>query len=860
MLASTRLALSSLTVLFGLAVACSSARKIDVGSECTLNSDCNSPLVCTMGKCHEACRATNDCPAGQSCVMAGGSGVCQLPAEVQCSANVPCGPLLICASDLRCRANCTSAASCSTGQLCVQSVCADQTDVDVNGQLPQRVPSGPDGGGVDADADLPRDFGTSDVPVADTGGIDAGTVPLKDAGGPADRTGGTDDGVSLSKDASAPDSSVAQDTRGTINDTNSAGGSAGSDTQGGGTSTAMVTTFAGTVGLMGSADGTGGAVARFSSPSGVSVDGTGNIFVADTANNTIRKITTTGVVTTLAGTAGLSGGADGTGAAARFIRPSGVAVDGAGNVLVADQYNYTIRKITPAGVVSTLAGTAGLSGSADGTGAAASFSGPIGVAADAAGNVFVADTLNNTIRKITPTGVVTTLVGTAGSYGSADGTGTAARFDEPSGVAVDGAGNVFVADAANNTIRKITPAGVTTTLAGIAGSHGSAGGTGIAASFYAPSGVAVDGAGNVLVADAGNQTIREVTATGVVTMLAGATGLAGSADGTGAAASFNKPQGVAVDGTGNVFVADTDNNTIRKITPTGVVTTFAGTAGSWGSVDGTGAAASFTLADGHHLAAAVAADGVGSVFVADLTSIRKITPSGVVTTLAGIPGSCNILNSCSGIGSTDGTGATARFSFPSGVAVDSTGNLFVADTYNNTIRKVTPTGTVTTFAGSASASGNTDGTGTLARFIEPEGVAVDGAGNVFVADTYNNTIRKITPSGVVTTLAGTAGKLGSADGTGAAAKFSGPVGVAADGAGNVFVADTGNNTIRKITPASVVTTLAGTAGTNGSADGTGAAASFSRPSGVAVDGAGNLFVADTYNHTIRKITGVASDQ
>ena len=860
MLASTRLALSSLTVLFGLAVACSSARKIDVGSECTLNSDCNSPLVCTMGKCHEACRATNDCPAGQSCVMAGGSGVCQLPAEVQCSANVPCGPLLICASDLRCRANCTSAASCSTGQLCVQSVCADQTDVDVNGQLPQRVPSGPDGGGVDADADLPRDFGTSDVPVADTGGIDAGTVPLKDAGGPADRTGGTDDGVSLSKDASAPDSSVAQDTRGTINDTNSAGGSAGSDTQGGGTSTAMVTTFAGTVGLMGSADGTGVAVARFSSPSGVSVDGTGNIFVADTANNTIRKITTTGVVTTLAGTAGLSGGADGTGAAAsfswpsgvavdgagnvfvadqynntirkitttgvvttlagtaglsgsadgtgaaaRFNRPSGVAVDGAGNVLVADQYNDTIRKITPAGVVSTLAGTAGLSGSADGTGAAASFSGPIGVAADAAGNVFVADTLNNTIRKITPTGVVTTLVGTAGSYGSADGTGTAARFDEPSGVAVDGAGNVFVADAANNTIRKITPAGVTTTLAGIAGSHGSAGGTGIAASFYAPAGVAVDGAGNVLVADAGNQTIREVTATGVVTMLAGATGLAGSADGTGAAASFNKPQGVAVDGTGNVFVADTDNNTIRKITPTGVVTTFAGTAGSWGSVDGTGAAASFTLADGHHLAAAVAADGVGSVFVADLTSIRKITPSGVVTTLAGIPGSCNILNSCSGIGSTDGTGATARFSFPSGVAVDSTGNLFVADT-------------------------------------------------------YNNTIRKITPSGVVTTLAGTAGKLGSADGTGAAAKFSGPVGVAADGAGNVFVADTGNNTIRKITPASVVTTLAGTAGTNGSADGTGAAASFSRPSGVAVDGAGNLFVADTYNHTIRKITGVASDQ
>jgi sugar lactone lactonase YvrE len=219
----------------------------------------------------------------------------------------------------------------------------------------------------------------------------------------------------------------------------------------------------------------------------------------------------------------------------------------------------------------------GYGGSADGTGAAARFNGPSGVAVDGAGNVFVADNGNNTIRKVTPSGVVTTLAGTAGSYGSADGTGAAARFCSPSGVAVDGAGNVFVADG-NNTIRKITPSGVVTTFAGTAGSYGSADGTGGAARFSSPEGVAVDGAGNVFVADTGNNTVRKITPAGVVTTLAGSADSSGSADGTGAAARFNGPQGVAVDGSGNVFVADTGNNAIRKISTSGVVTTIVGVA------------------------------------------------------------------------------------------------------------------------------------------------------------------------------------------------------------------------------------------------------------------------------------------
>ncbi len=602
--------------------------------------------------------------------------------------------------------------------------------------------------------------------------------------------------------------------------------------------------LAGNMAGAGFTDGSG-AAARFNSTRGVATDNAGNVYVADTDNSTIRKITPAGVVTTLAGTAGVFGSADGTGAAARFNSPTGIATDSAGNVYVADNGNSTIRKITPAGVVSTLAGDASMpAGSTDGTAAAARFKHPSGVATDSAGNVYVADDFNSTIRKITPAGVVSTLAGTAGLSGSTDGTGAAARFNFPQGIATDSAGNVYVADTVNSTIRKITPAGVVSTFAGTAGVSGSADGTGAVAGFNSPFGVATDSAGNVYVADTVNSTIRKITPAGVVSTLAGTAGLSGSTDGTGAAASFSFPQGVATDNAGNVYVADAFNSTIRKITPPGVVTTLAGMAGVFGSADGTGAAARFNSPTG------VATDSAGNVYVADNvnSTIRKITPAAVVTTLAGKAGV---------FGSPDGTGAVASFNFPRGVATDSAGNVYVADTANSTIRKITPAGVVTTLAGAAGVFGSADGTGAAARFNSPFGVATDSAGNVYVADAFNSTIRKITPAGVVTTLAGAAGVFGSADGTGAAASFNFPQGVATDSTGNVYVADTVNSTIRKITPAGVVTTLAGTAGVSGSADGTGAAARFNRSQGVATDGAGNVYVADTNNSIIRKITSAA---
>jgi len=468
-----------------------------------------------------------------------------------------------------------------------------------------------------------------------------------------------------------------------------------------------------------------------------------------------------------------------------FYKPSGVAVDTEGNVYVADEVNNSIRKITASGLLTNFAGN-GTAGSTDGTGSAASFNSPLGVAVDLAGNVYVADTGNHKIRKITAAGVVTTLAG-SGIRAFADGSGTAASFYNPWDLAVDTTGNVYVADESNNLIRKITPIGVVTSLARVT----------------LPMGVAVDLSGNVYAIGAVSNTIQKITATGAVSTLAGS-GAVGSVDGTGTAASFNSPRGLAVDYGGNVYVADTNNSKIRKITPTGQVTTLAGS-GYLGLVDGTGTAARF------YNPRCLAVDAVGNMYVSDSGNnlIRKITVAGVVTTF-------------------DTVKATS-FYRPAAVTLDATGNLYVADNYNNSIRKITVAGEVTTLAGSG-AAGAADGTGIEASFNFPNGLAVDSGGNVYVADTGNHKIRKITAAGQVTTLAGS-GLQGAANGMGILASFYYPYGIAVDSDGNVYVADTYNDKIRKITAAGEVTSLTGQV--------------FNRPKDLAVDSGGNIYITDS---------------
>jgi hypothetical protein len=324
--------------------------------------------------------------------------------------------------------------------------------------------------------------------------------------------------------------------------------------------------FVGTPGYRGTADGTNGT-AQFFRASGVALDGYGNLYVTDQDMHTLRKVTSAGVVTTLAGSAFQRGTNDGLGGAARFQSPMGVAVDKGGNIYVADFENDLVRMVTSNGTVTTLAGNAwiqdqfhtAVGGYQDGTGTNARFNGPAGVAVDSLTNIYVADFHNCVIRKVTSAGVVTTLAGNPGQAGTNDGSGPNALFDGPIGLAMDAATNLYVLDYSNCVVRKVTSGGVVTTLAGNPGHAGSADGAGANALFNHPMGITVDSATNIYVGDTVNETIRKVTCAGVVTTIGGVPGVMGSQYGIGTNAQFHFPRGVAVDGSGRIFLVDTGN-------------------------------------------------------------------------------------------------------------------------------------------------------------------------------------------------------------------------------------------------------------------------------------------------------------
>jgi sugar lactone lactonase YvrE len=601
--------------------------------------------------------------------------------------------------------------------------------------------------------------------------------------------------------------------------------------------------LAGGLGGDGTVDGVG-AAARFRHPVGVANDGAGNLFVADTDSNTIRRVViATGEVTTLAGSPGPQNSNDGIGPAAHFGFAGRLASDRKGQLFVADTNDHTIRKVVVAtGEVTTLAGAPNQAGDNDGIGAGAHFAYPLGLASDEAGHLFVAD--NRMIRKVVvATGEVTTIAGAAGQGPHADGIGTAARFTQPFDVAYDRTGSLFVTDGA--TIRRVNLAtGEVTTLAGTPGQYASKDGMGNAARFKEQAALTSDQMGNLFVADLYNSTIRKVVvATGEVTTVAGSAGQTGDRDGVGADARFIYPAGVASDRAGQLFVTDSSASTIRRvIVATTQVTTLAGSATQAGSRDGSGATARFASPAG------MAWDQAGNLYVVDAGNhtIRKVTATGEVTTLAGSPGQA---------GSDDGIGTAARFHYPSDVVGDGAGDLYVADTTNRTIRKVViATGQVTTLAGAPGPWDHSDGIGRAARFGAPMGLASDGAGNLFVTEYGQGTIRKVVmATAEVTTLAGS-GEIGAADGIGAAASFYYPTGIASDRAGHLYVADSYNYAIRRVVIATrEVTTVAGTLGQPGYRDGVGPEARFHLPVGIVVDGAGDVLVADRANMTVRRI-------
>lgn len=605
---------------------------------------------------------------------------------------------------------------------------------------------------------------------------------------------------------------------------------------------AQLVLLAGNGGGPGSADGIG-TNARFTRPMGMVFDSAGNVFVAERDNSVIRKITPAGIVTTFAGTAEQFASVDGLGAAARFGAPRGLTIDADDNLYVADGWFNNLRKVTPAGMVSTLADKQTITGAPDIANTHTGQHALTAIVRDGAGNLYVANSLNHVIRKRAPDGTVTTLTGQHDVCGHADGVAGAATLCMPTGMALDASGNLIVVDAGNQLVRRVSPQGTVTTLAGVVGQEGGRDGPGASATFgfghiyydagIPTAGIVAEPSGSVLVADYYNGRLRRIAANGDVTTAAGLG--TGYIDGNVAAARFRKPTGMALGAGGQLVIAE-DTHVIRKLV-SGQVTTFAGKPLIGDQVDGLGTAAHFSNI------LALAVDATNNIFVADENNhaIRKVTQAGLVTTFAGRADRNTPV---------EASPAPDQVVNPSGMAIDRAGNLYVID--RSCVRKISPDGTISIFAGSFNDSGYVDAVGAAARFAILSAIAVDDKGNIVVSDSYS--FRKITPGGSVSTLARSG--CGYRDGPGG--EFCTVTGMVFDRAGNLYFSDLSNRNIRKLSPDGIFSTLAGNmvahSTRSGSTDGQGAAAEFSSPGSLAIDSAGNLYVSDAGNYTVRMIT------
>ena len=591
--------------------------------------------------------------------------------------------------------------------------------------------------------------------------------------------------------------------------------------------------------VAGSAGGRGrlagiGTSARFAEPVGLARDPAGNVYVADEANHTIFRIAPNLRVSIVAGR-GEAGQDDGPAATATFNMPSGVVVDSHGNLFVVDSGSATVRRITPAGVVSTFAGVAGDSAWTDGPAGTGRLYTPKALTIDPDDNLYVAGI--GGVRRIDPAGTISSVAGSAAT-GDQDGVGAAASFDYLRGIARAADGTLFVSDYGADSIRRISPTGDVTTVAGSSWNSGAVDGVGAGARFSQPQGIALDSSGNLFVADTNNQTVRRVSPEGNVTTVAGMAGVTGPDDGPAHAASFRAPSGLLIDPTGQLLITEVGNSQIRRLDALGTVTTLAGQALRSGYQDAHGDLARFSYPFG------VAVTPTGGIVVADLQNavLRLITRLGDVSTLAGLQGAP---------GMADGPAAAARFMAPFRATADTAGNIYIADMVACTIRRLGLDGQVTTVAGQAGDCRTVDGPLTDARLGQVVDVAVDPAGNVSFLERAH-VIRRISTAGQVSTLAGAFNTAGYRDGPGSTALFNAPISLAALPDGDLLVADASNMVIRRVSPAGEVSTVAGQAGHGAIRDGLGTAAAFMLPTAVRVGSHGVAYVAD--QATLRRIT------
>ena len=519
--------------------------------------------------------------------------------------------------------------------------------------------------------------------------------------------------------------------------------------------------------------------AMLNAPAGVAVDASGNVYIADSGNHSIREVLTSGIITIIAGNS-YPGNAGDTGPAtgANLYDPQDVALGPNGSVYIADTGNSRIRRVDADGIINTVAGSSTVGFSGDGGPAnAASLTTPYAVAVDAPGNYYIADLGNNNIRMVNNKAIISTIAGTGAPGFSGDGgSATKAALNQPGGVAVDAAGNIYIADQWNLRIRKIASSNINTVAGNGLFSYSGDGGPAAQAELYSPQGVAIDSAGNLYIADSHNGVVRKVAGDGSISTLAGS--------------SLKDPRGLAIDTAGNVYVSDFHGNVVKKIAPDGTVTTVAGN-GSAG-FGGDGGAATSAQLNGPF---GVAVDASGNLYIADFANnrIRQVSPTGGITTVAG--------SGAQGYFGDGGPATQAGLNGPLGVAVDTAGNLYIADTNNNVIRKLTG-GIIRTIAGTGVPGFTGDGgPPAQAQIIAPSAIGLDAAGNIYITD-GSLRVRKIYPGFVIGTIAGN-GAAGYAGDHGPAtqAALNGPDGLAVDGSGNVYVGDSGNNAIRKLQPA-----------------------------------------------------------
>jgi len=607
-----------------------------------------------------------------------------------------------------------------------------------------------------------------------------------------------------------------------------------------------------------SGDGGPATSASLNQPTSVAADAAGNLYVTDRGNGRIRAVSRSGTITTVAGGGSASPGDGGPATSASLAFPAGVAVDAAGNLYIAEQWGR-VRKVAPPGIISTVAGRIPAYSGNGVPATSVSLSNPSGVALDAAGNLYIAE--DNRIRKVSPLGIISTVAGN-GTYGFGGdgGPATSASLDcYPGSLAVDAAGNLYIADARNNRIRSVSPSGIISTVAGGGSAYPGDGGPATKSALSGPVSIAVDAAGSLYIADQYNQRVRKVDPSGVISTVAGNGAYKFAGDGGPAtSASLNQPWSVAADATGSLYIADQYNQRIRQVSPSGAISTVAGSGARGFSGDG-GAATSAWL----NCPTSAVADAAGNLYIADTYNarIRKVSPPGTIGTAAGggpwspPPGDSRSLYG--GGGSGDGGPATsAAILEPVAVALDAAGNLYIADRVDRLIRKVDPAGIISTVAGNRKAWSPGDGGPATSAFLnQPAGVTTDTAGSLYIADTSNNRIRKVSPAGIISTVAGNGGYGFSGDGGPAgSASLANPTGIALDAAGNLYIADRYNNRIRKLSPAGIISTVAG-GGPSGSLGDGGPAtgASLKQPTGVAVDADGNLYIADSGNDRVRKV-------